>query len=356
MTNALDGPIYLGLLIVVLFWGNKGNWGSMGKKAGLVIGAAVFTSLPFLLHFKSFVNGLAVNCPPALLADTKIGPIVFESIEKCQHSPLWMWWLLWGFFVFCSGALAISIRKKHSLQEVLLIIISVFSILLLIFPEFFYFKDIYPMHFRSNTMFKLGYQAFIMLSIVSGYTIIKLLRSKLFLLFLIPQLFLISIFPIFSVRSYFNSLKNYESIFGMGWFQRQYPDDWAGIQWLNRQIGSPTSLKLRGAIVEADGDSYTDYNHFSAFTGLPTIIGWPVHEWLWRGSYDVVSPRREEVREIYESTDVDRTKRILDTYNVRYVIVGSLERQKFKELQEAKFSQLGTPVFSRGETVIYEVH
>lgn len=206
------------------------------------------------------------------------------------------------------------------------------------------------MHFRSNTMFKLGYQAFIMLSIVSGYTIVKLFRKKLFLLLLIPQLFLISIFPIFSVRSYFNSLRTYESIFGMNWFILQYPDDWAGIVWLNQHA------KNSPVIVEADGDSYTDYDRFSAFTGLPTIIGWPVHEWLWRGTYDVVAPRREEVRKIYESQDLEETKNILKKYSVTYVIVGTLERQKFQNIQEKKIAALGSAVFTQGETVIYKVH
>lgn len=354
MTNALDGPIYLGLFITILIVSRfkllEAHWKEYGKIIGAVIVSMVVTSVPFLLHFKSFVNGLAVNCPPEALANTKIGPILFESIEKCQHSPLWMWWLLWGFFVFCAVALFISVRKKITSGEKLLLIFSVFSILLLIFPEFFYFKDIYPMHFRSNTMFKLGYQAFIMLSIVSGYTIVKLFRKKIFLFLLIPQLFLISIYPIFSVRSYFDSLKHYEGIFGMQWFERQYPSDWAGIVWLSQQTkGSPV-------IVEADGDSYTDSDRFSAFTGLPTIIGWPVHEWLWRGSYDVVAPRRVEVGEIYESTDINLTKEILSKYHVKYIIVGTLERTKFKNLQEAKFSKLGTPVFAQGETVIYQVH
>lgn len=351
MTNALDGPIYLGLFVVITLM-HHAQW----KKIGITIGAAIMTSIPFIVHFKSFVNGVAVNCPPAFLANTRIGPLIFEGMDKCQRSPLWMWWLLWGFFVYCGGWLVA--RKK----EPLLMIFFFFSLALLIFPEFFYFKDIYPMHFRSNTMFKLGYQAFIMLSIVSGYAIIKLFRNKLFLLFLLPQLFLVSIYPVFSVRSYFNSLRSYEGIFGMRWFERQYADDWAGITWMNSQIGSPTTRKLRGAtttglpvIVEADGDSYTDYERFSTFTGYPTIIGWAVHEWLWRGSYDVVSPRREEVQRIYESEDLEETKKILAKYTVRYIIVGTLEREKFSALAEWKFAELGDAVFSRGKTVIYEI-
>jgi uncharacterized membrane protein len=206
-------------------------------------------------------------------------------------------------------------------------------------------------------MFKLGYQAFIMFSIISGYTIATMVQQKkrlLFFLFLAPQLFLVSIYPIFSVRSYFNSLKYYEGINGTGWLSSQYPDNWAGILWLNDKLKSG-QLGANPVIVEADGDSYTDYNQVSAFTGIPTIVGWSVHEWLWRGSYDIVAPRKEEVRQIYESTDVIETKAILAKYHVGYIFVGTLERQKFTSLQEWKFKELGQPVFTSGETVIYKI-
>lgn len=358
MTNALDGPIYLGIFLIILVMLNARfmimSWEKAATIGGVVVSIAAVLSLPFLLYFKSFVTGMAVNCPPAALADTKIGPILFEAVEKCQHSPLWMMWLLWGFFIFCGMFLIIPLiktirsHKQVHHQDMLLGVLFLCSILLIIFPEFFYFKDIYPMHFRSNTMFKLGYQAFIMFSIISGYAIVKYFRNTLFLLFLVPQLFLISVFPIFSVRSYFNSLKVYDGINGAGWIKSQYPDNWAAIQWLNTQKPA--------VIVEADGDSYTDYNQVSTFTGFPTIIGWSVHEWLWRGSYDIVAPRKDEVRKIYESVDINETKQILEKYQVTYVFVGTLERQKFTNLAESKFSEMGESVFTSGGTVIYKVH
>lgn len=367
MTNALDGPIYLGLFLIALVVFNaifkKISWEKAAIAGGVTIITTGILSLPFILYFKSFVTGLAVNCPPASLADTKIGPILFEGAEKCQHSPLWMMWLLWGFFIYCGLFLLVplvrKIRSKKAVdhQDLVLGIFFIFSILLIIFPEFFYFKDIYPMHFRSNTMFKLGYQAFIMFSIVSGYVIAVMSQHKkrtLFFILLAPQLFLVSIYPIFSVRSYFNSLKYYERIDGTGWINTQYPDDWAGIIWLNDQFRRG-QLGQHPVIVEADGDSYTDYNRVSTFTGLPTIVGWSVHEWLWRGSYDIVAPRKEEVGRIYESTDVNETKAILSKYQAGYIFVGTLERQKFMSLAEWKFKELGTPVFTSGETVIYKV-
>ena len=105
--------------------------------------------------------------------------------------------------------------------------------------------------------------------------------------------------------------------------------------------------------MEADGDSYTDFARVSAFTGRPTIIGWAVHEWLWRGTYDAVAPRREEVRQIYESEDIVLTASLLNKYSVHYVIVGKLEREKYKSLQEWKFGQLGREIFRAGGTIIY---
>lgn len=352
MTNALDGPIYIGLFITLFFFTKRISW----KKVGVVVGAAILTSLPFLWHFKSFVSGLAINCPPAFLADRKIGILLFETVDKCQRSPLWMMYLLWGFFWYCG--IFLLLKKKFTQVEKILLVFFFFSIALLIFPEFFYFKDIYPAHFRSNTMFKLGYEAYILFSIVSGFVIVHAIQAKkkIFLLLLIPQLFLVSIYPIFSVRSYFDSLRTYRGLDGLAWIQEQYPDDYKAIMWLRNNV---TMLQRANAtmpvIVEADGDSYTDYQRFSAFTGLPTIVGWSVHEWLWRGSYDVVAPRKEDVRIIYESSDIVEIRSIVLKYDVAYIIVGTLEREKFPTLVEEKFMQLGTIVFTSGDTRIYAV-
>jgi len=49
-------------------------------------------------------------------------------------------------------------------------------------------------------------------------------------------------------------------------------------------------------------------NEFSAYTGLPTIAGWWVHEWLWRGSSDVVGIIIPDIVNIYESDDIQLTK------------------------------------------------
>jgi len=391
MTNALDGPIYLGLFITILGISNFkfqiSNWKPLLVSFGVVCLITVITALPFLWHFKSFATGIGVNCPLEFLANTKIGPFLFEGVEKCQKSPLWMMELLWGFFWFTG--IWLFIKRIWGKEEYdapinrILKVFYIFGLVLIIIPEFFYVKDIYPAHFRSNTMFKLGYEAFILWSIVAGYVIVHFLFKRrhppageagkaegrdalrpLFFILLFPQLFLVSIFPIFSTRSYFGELKTYRGMYGLEWLEKEYPDDWNAIQWLKGTIVSKSSsFDLRSGptitglpvIVEADGDSYTDYNHVSAFAGVPTVIGWAVHEWLWRGSYDVVAPRREDVKTIYESGDVNAVRSILDTYNVRYVLVGKLEREKFKNIREDVIAKIGSVAFQSRGTVVYDV-
>jgi hypothetical protein len=99
MTNALDGPIYLGLFTILLVVA-KSTWKEKFKKLGLIVVCFVITVMPFISNFKSFVTGIAMNCPPSFLANSKLGPLLFEGIEKCQRSPVWMMLLLWGVFVY----------------------------------------------------------------------------------------------------------------------------------------------------------------------------------------------------------------------------------------------------------------
>ena len=114
----------------------------------------------------------------------------------------------------------------------------------------------------------------------------------------------------------------------MTFLKKLYPDDFEAIQWLNRNVIA------QPVILEANGDSYTDYGRISMATGLPTIQGWFVHEWLWRGDDKKVSQR----------------------YHVGYVIIGKLERNKFINLKEEKIVNLGKVVFNSPNTKVIQVN
>lgn len=364
MTNAMDGPIYMGLLaaLTLVFGWNKKGWKTEGwwlhraKEFLPALAAFAIGIAPFVMNFKPFVSGIAVDCPPKILENSRIGPLIFETTDKCQKSPLWMMLILWGFFIFNGIALAYKkIHKNEATTKKLLMGTAIVCLGLIIFPEFFYFKDIYPMHFRSNTMFKLGYQAFILMGILSGFTITQFLAQKKknqwYLIPLAPLLVLVLIYPNFAVRSYFGELKTYQGIFGLNWLTEKYPDDAAAIAWLEQTEPFPN----QPTIMEANGDSYTDYDRISTFTGLPTVAGWTVHEWLWRGGYTPIANRAEEVRKVYESADIDETKAILTKYKVKYVVIGNMERQKYTNINEDKWGQLGKMVFNQGTIKIFQL-
>jgi len=127
--------------------------------------------------------------------------------------------------------------------------------------------------------------------------------------------------------------------------------DWV-IDYLNK------NEKDQPVILEAQGDSYTDYERISAFTGLPTVAGWWVHEWLWRGSSDIVGKRIPEVVTLYESSNISDTESLIEKYQIKYVIVSRLERQKYPNLDEKKWLKIGKLIFksSNGFGALYRVY
>ena len=216
-----------------------------------------------------------------------------------------------------------------------------------------------------------------MMSIASAYTLFAISSLKGTMRFVLKFVFLIGFFfvllyPFFAFPSYYtkltvpeeksknlidkfnyyNDLLRNTDLDGSGWITVQYPEDKEIIDYLNNKIsGQPV-------ILEAQGDSYTDYERVSAYTGLPTVAGWWVHEWLWRGSADVVGKRIPDIVAMYENEDTAYTLELLKKYKVKYVIIGSQEKVKYPQLKQDKFETIGKKIFqstnSRG--AIYELN
>lgn len=358
MTNAFDGPIYILLTIAFLLTMFRFSR-VFFMHVGILIGSFILFALPFSLHFKPFVTAIGMNCSPSFLVNIgKIGPFIFEA-GNCQPDELWMLFVLWGFF-FISFLLFIwgkaTEKYKEHITDDYIFILFAFGMFLILIPEFFYIKDIYPAHFRANTMFKMGYQAFMMMSIASTYTFSVLMRQKTELsrlmkfVWFIPFLF-VAVYMFYAAPSYYGTLKKTPNLKGTAWLTAQNNDTKEIIEYINSHItGQPVLL-------EAQGDSYTDFNHVSAYTGLPTVAGWWVHEWLWRGTPDAVGKRIPDIVEMYESKDIDKTVRLLKKYDVTYVLISTLEHQKYKELQDAKFEKIGRKIFtsSDGFGALYQI-
>lgn len=342
-------------------------WGRDVFLSILIITAGLFLfATPYNIFFdtSAYSHGIGVICAPDFLTKIgKIGPFLFET-DHCQRSYWWELATLYGFFYFFVACYAVFIlkSKRQTTTDVFVVLLIILSTFLILVPEFFYLKDIYPTYYRANTMFKLVFQAFILLGISSSYIFVRIatnlanLRIKqrivpaFFLIIAIVLICVVMIYPFLAVPSYYGNFKNYQGLNGINYLKTLYPDDYVAIQWLN------TTIKGQPVILEAQGDSYTDYARISANTGLPTVLGWTVHEWLWRGSYDVPAPRITDVKTLYETTNLQTAKSLINEYHIHYVYVGNLEFQKYPDLSEQKFAELGHIVFQHGNTRIYEIN
>jgi len=145
-------------------------------------------------------------------------------------------------------------------------------------------------------------------------------------------------------------------------------EDYRAIRWMQANVqGSPVIVEAPSA-----GVQYTWLNRFSIYTGLTDVVGWEWHESQQRvlDSATVIA-RGREVDAFYATTDLATVSDFLQKYNVRYIIVGQLERAKYAPGApggpvpagapdgllkfEANDNILWHEVYRDGQTVIYEV-
>ena len=119
--------------------------------------------------------------------------------------------------------------------------------------------------------------------------------------------------------------------------------DYRAILWVRDHVrGSPI-------IMEGVTPVYGWGNRFAIYTGLPAVVGWDVHQGQQRLGYsDQVTQRRADVDSFYDTRDPRRAQQILRRYDVRYVVVGELERRYYDHAGLAKFPRL------RGMSLVYD--
>ncbi len=112
--------------------------------------------------------------------------------------------------------------------------------------------------------------------------------------------------------------------------ENESTDDFILTKWLNENVtGMPVTL-------EVNGDSYTYRERVSVITGLPTLLGWKTHEWLWRSDETAAYPaeltqREEVIKTIYTSQDRAEILELIEQYDIEYIYVGKLENEAFDE-------------------------
>lgn len=117
---------------------------------------------------------------------------------------------------------------------------------------------------------------------------------------------------------------------GMAYMKNMENGDYEAINWINKNINGLST------ILESPGKAYTYYSRVSTNTGLPTVLGWNNHEFLWRGTW--FTERESDANKIYSTKDNTEALGLLKKYNVTYIYVGSIEHKDYLDEGLRKFS------------------
>lgn len=214
----------------------------------------------------------------------------------------------------------------------------------IVITEVFYVWDSFGV--RMNTVFKVHYQVWTLLALVTGIGAAWITAQRpqrlspahggLILAGVGGLVLLITSAaygPLGAAERIENSPSTSIALDGLATYRERFPDDATAIDWLldNAERGDH--------ILEAHGGDYSDYGRVSAITGLPTPMGWQGHELQWRGGTELFGPRIQYTEEIYhgqtvtdgENLSEDQLKLRLEFYSIDYIFVGSLERNDFGE-------------------------
>ena len=271
-----------------------------------------------------------------------------------------------------SGTEVRGLRARDNLKGItpILGLLGLASIILM-GAEVFFVSDLFGGDLRRmNTVFKFYYQAWILLSIVAGFSIwyvtsrwnqrslggrIGLFTWVFFLVIMIGSL---SYYPVASLTAS-HTYVSAKTLDGQRYIEKENINESLTIDWLRKNV-EPDAVVLEAAEIPCASSQgfcsdWTSVGRLSGSTGRPTIIGWEQHEMQWRRDDSSVTGRRFDVRSIYETIQNDEAEVLLNKYQVDYVVIGPRERSAYGIKGREKFFQLGVPVYSVGESTGFEI-
>ena len=233
-----------------------------------------------------------------------------------------------------------------------------FGLLLTLAPEYVYLKDVFMA--RMNTIFKFYFQAWVLWSLAGAWQLARWLKpsSALSRRGLTSALAAFSgvlivvglVYTVLAVPARAEEHGAPWTLDGAAWLETAKPGDYAAIRWLNANVeGAPV-------IVEAPGDQHRAYvyeGRVSALTGLPTLLGWGGHQLQWRGNYDEPQQRERDIETLFTTFDRDAARAILARYDVAYIYVGPVERERYPAEGLAKFAEMFPAVYANDAVTIY---
>ena len=224
--------------------------------------------------------------------------------------------------------------------------------------EFFYVNDHYSDKLeRMNTVFKVYLEMWFIWSAAASFAVCLVagyLRGAASRRYRVAWFGLIAVLValglVYTVAATYIRTGRFQSdstLDGMKENRLSHAADCRAIEWMRQNIdGMPT-------ILEAHGHAYVWASRFATFAGFPTLLGWGNHESGWRGTPEVVMQRMADIDLVYTTTDIDAARQVLDKHDVRYVIVGQIERERYPAAGLSKFGTFMQVVYTEADVTVF---
>jgi hypothetical protein len=369
------GPLLVPILawLITLWWKNKK---AFNFRMGIGITAVLVLGLLFLML--AIVGGgallnLSLGGEPLVdiflrqVGGTSLVEVINEGLLRRITIPGTLLTLIvistlgWGLVFSKKGEESILRNEEvedHAPGSGFILLLILAGMVLVLFPEFLYLRDLFG--YRINTIFKFYYQTWLMWSLAGAYilvTLTDLLKNSLRILVYLVLLFAMVMglfYPVLGLQSKTNNFTRAGGTTLDGAYL--YPQsEYQGVEFLR--------TLPKGVIAEAVGGSYSTHGRMSTYTGYPTILGWDFHEVQWRGGWDLVVPRKQDVADLYCTSQWEQAKALLDKYDVRYLVLGDLEYSTYSVgsdycpggIRADKFELNLQPIYMNEGLTIYEV-
>jgi YYY domain-containing protein len=255
-----------------------------------------------------------------------------------------------------------------SAAESFVLLLVAGGVILALVPEFVYLRDQFGT--RMNTIFKFYFQAWTLWSLAAAYGLAslwrwsrahgrsdstagnwapKVLGGRLGAWIASAGLLLGFVYTPLSVWTKTSGfgLGTSATLDASAHLSSDDPDDAQAIAWMNANLRD-------GTLVEAVGGEYSDFARISTYTGIPTVLGWAGHEAQWRGGYNEVGSREEDIAQLYRTEDWATALRLIQRYQIEYIYFGPLEIQTYGTQGLAKFQAHLHVAYQGGSATLFE--
>lgn len=379
--NTWDYPVYLFLSVLVIGFKAKKD---VLKSIYPIAIVAAFSYLPYLLYHISFKLGRAVS----FVASGRTGLVYYLAIyglflyllfrfvtSKSKKSGLKPAYFVPALFLLSVLSVAlkfelliliiplivlsvVSLLKEKDENHAFVLILIITGILVSLSSELFYIQDALgagnPALIRMNTVFKLYLQNWILWGVPAGYILFHFSDSfsqkKAWGIFAVLLILMVSVYPVFATIGKSGAFRGEPTLDGESYVKKEHPEEYMAVLWFRNISGQPV-------VLQAPGELYQWNTHITAFTGLPTVMGWAGHELNWRFPFtSEVHARWSDVNTIYTSLNTEAVDALLQKYNVSYIYFGEVEEKRYSspiffESHPDRFEK----VFEYGDVVVYKV-